>query len=239
MNIKLISISTIVALFVTGCAVGNRSLVRDNSYARTQNGALIGGVLGAIVGAAESKHKLKGALIGGAAGAAVGAGTGYLLDQQANEIADALGTGVSTDPLAALDPNRTIVVTKSDRYVKIMFRDSMMFAVNSDRLQPSARAKVIKVAQLLRRYPQTIAQVAGFTDSTGSYEYNLALSQRRAQAVANVIKSYGVSNRIYVKGCSYNKPLVPNKTPQQKALNRRVEIYLYNNPADAVDPCRQ
>jgi len=237
LKLKIISIATITALFISGCAINNQSLVRDDSNARTQNGALIGGVLGAIIGTTQSKNKLKGALIGGAAGAAVGAGTGYLLDQQANEIANALGTGVNNDPLAALDPSRSIVVSKGDKYVKVMFRDSMMFAVNSDQLQPSARNKVFKVAQLLRRYPKTIAQIAGFTDSTGSYSYNYQLSQKRAQAVANVINSYGVQNRIYVKGCSYNKPLVPNKTPAQKALNRRVEIYLYNNPADAINPC--
>ncbi len=238
MKVKILSIATVTALLFTGCSISNQSLVRDNSNSRTQNGALIGGVLGAIVGATQSKHKLKGALIGGAAGAAVGAGTGYLLDQQANEIAEALGTGVNNDPLAALDPSRTIIVSKGDKYVKIMFRDSMMFSVNSDQLQPTARGKVAKVAQLLRKYPKTIAQVAGFTDSTGSYSYNLQLSQRRAQAVANVIKAYGATNRIYAKGCSYNKPIVPNKTPAQKALNRRVEIYLYNDPRDAVNPCR-
>ena len=237
MKLKVISIATIAALLISGCAISNRNLVRDDSYARTQNGALIGGVVGAVIGATESKNKLKGALIGGAAGAAVGAGAGYLLDRQANEVAEALGTGVNNDPLAALDPNRTIVVSKGDKYVKIMFRDSMMFAVNSDQLQPSAREKVLRLATLLRRYPRTIVQIAGFTDSTGSYEYNYQLSQRRAQAVANVIRSYGVTNPIYVKGCSYNKPLVPNKTEAQRALNRRVEIYLYNDPRYVINPC--
>jgi outer membrane protein OmpA-like peptidoglycan-associated protein len=239
LKLKLLSITTVIALLTSGCSVGSQSLVPDNSNTRTQNGALIGGLLGAVVGASQSHNKLKGALIGGAAGAAVGAGTGYLLDQQANEIANALGTGVNNDPLAALDPSKSIIVSKGNNYVKIMFRDSMMFAVNSDQLQPNARNQVLKIAQLLKRYPQTSAQIAGFTDSTGSYQYNLALSNRRAQSVARVIRSYGVSNPIYAKGCSYNKPLVPNKTPQQKALNRRVEIYLYNNPADAIDPCRQ
>jgi len=236
-KLKAISLVTIIALSISGCAINNKTLVRDNSYSRTQNGSLIGGLLGAAIGASQSKNKLKGALIGGAAGAAVGAGAGYLLDQQANEIANALGTGVNNDPLAALDPTRSIIVSKGEKYVKVMFRDSMMFAVNSDNLQPSARNKVAKIAQLLRRYPQTTAQVAGFTDSTGSYQYNLELSKRRANAVANVIRSYGATNRVYTVGCSYNKPLVPNKTPSQKALNRRVEIYLYNNPADAINPC--
>jgi outer membrane protein OmpA-like peptidoglycan-associated protein len=238
LKIKVLALSAAAALFMNSCAVGNQSLVRDDSHARTQNGALIGGVLGAVVGATQSKNKLRGALVGGAAGAAVGAGTGYLLDQQANEVANALGTGLNNDPLAALDPSHSIVISKGDRYVKIMFRDSMMFPVNSDHLRESALIKVSKLATVLQRYPRTIVQVAGFTDSQGSYSYNYNLSVKRAQSVANVMKSYGVRNRIYVKGCSYNKPLVPNKTAAQRALNRRVEVYLYNSPSDAVDACR-
>jgi len=238
LKLKILALVATSALLMNSCALNNRSLVKDDSYARTQNGALIGGVLGAIVGVSQSKHKLRGALVGGAAGAAVGAGAGYLLDQQANEVANALGTGLNNDPLAALDPNHTIVVSKGDKYVKIMFRDSMMFPFNSDKLRSSAQAKVSKLAMVLRRYPQTIVQVAGFTDSKGSYSYNYNLSLRRAQSVANLLKAYGARNRIYVKGCSYNKPLVPNKTPEQRALNRRVEVYLYNNPSDAFDVCR-
>lgn len=238
MKIKVLAVAAATAMFMNSCSVGSQSLVRDNSNARTQNGALIGGVLGAIVGVSQSKHKLKGALLGGAAGAAVGAGAGYLLDQQANEVADALGTGLNNDPLAALDPSRSIIVSKGDRYVKIMFRDAMMFAVNSDQPRRSAATKVSKLAMVLQKYPQTIVQVAGFTDSQGSYSYNYNLSARRASTVANLIKSYGARNRIYTKGCSYNKPLVPNKTPAQRALNRRVEVYLYNDPRDAVNACR-
>ncbi len=238
MKFKIIALSSALAVLFSGCAMTQGGLVKDNSMDRTKTGALIGAVTGAIIGAGTSKHhKARGALLGGLAGAAVGGGTGYLLDQQANEIAEALGTGVNNDPLAPLDPNKTIIVSKGDNYVKIMFRDSMMFAFNSDRLQPSARDKVIKVAMLLQKYPQTIAQVAGFTDSKGSYQYNYNLSLRRAQAVVDTMKSFGIRNRIYVKGCSYNKPLVPNKTEAQRALNRRVEIYLYNNPNAMVNPC--
>ena len=238
MKLRFFAIAAVSALLMNSCALQNQSLVRDNSNARTKNGALIGGLVGAFIGASKSKNKLKGAVIGGTAGAVVGAGTGYILDQQANEVADALGTGLSTDPLAAIDPSRSIVVTKSDKFVKIMFRDAMMFPFNSDKLRPSAQLKVSKLAAVLQRYPKTVVQVAGFTDSKGSYSYNYNLSVRRAQSVANVLKSFGLHNRIYVKGCSYNKPLVPNKTEQQRALNRRVEVYLYNNPSDAVDVCR-
>ena len=236
-KIKIVSLLTATAFFMSGCVLSQPTLVKDNSNTRTKNGAVIGALAGAVLGATKSKHKLKGALLGAAAGAAVGGGVGYLLDQQANEVAEALGTGVDGDPLAAVDPNKSIVVSKGDRYVKIMFRDSMMFAFNSDQLQPSAKVKVEKLGRVISRYPKTIVQIAGFTDSKGSYEYNKKLSLKRAQNVANVLKSHHVPNRIYVKGCSFNKPLVPNKTEAQRALNRRVEVYLYNNPADAVDPC--
>lgn len=232
---------TAASLLVTSCTnpfTPKPTLVKDTSYSRTQRGALLGAVAGAVIGATTSKkHKFKDALIGAAAGAAVGGGVGYLLDKQANEIAEALGTGVSKDPLAALDPNRDIVVSKTDRYVKIMFRSSMMFPFDSAELTPEARQKVAKVAELLKRYPDTIVQVAGFTDSKGSYEYNYQLSLKRAQSVANFLRAQGARNKIFVKGCSYNKPLVPNKTEAQRALNRRVEIFLYNRPQDAVDPC--
>jgi outer membrane protein OmpA-like peptidoglycan-associated protein len=235
--VSKISLFTATALLFSGCVLSTPTLVKDNSYNRTKNGAAIGALAGAVIGAAKSKHALKGALLGAAAGAAVGGGVGYMLDKQANEVAEALGTGVDGDPLAAVDPSKSIVVSKGDKYVKVMFRDSMMFAFNSDSLQPSAKIKVEKLGRVISRYPKTIVQIAGFTDSKGSFEYNQNLSTRRAQNVANVLKSHNVPNQIYVKGCSYNKPLVPNNSDANRALNRRVEVYLYNNPADAVDPC--
>ncbi|MBT8343154.1 MAG: OmpA family protein, partial [Sulfurovum sp.] len=149
--------------------------------------------------------------------------------------ARALGTGVSNDPLAALDPNRDIIVSKTTSYVKIMFRDRMMFATASSRLQPSARAKVQKVGQVLANYPQTVVGVAGFTDNVGSYSYNLDLSKRRASSVSNLL---AVNGRPFTKGCSYNKAIVPNDSARNRALNRRVEVYLYADRNRMTDPCR-
>ena len=236
-SIRFISLISAVAI-LGGCTGIEQTLVPDNSYSRTKKGALVGALTGAVVGAASSKNQLEGALVGAAAGAAVGGGVGYLLDKQANEVAQALGTRVNNDPLALVDPNQTLVVSRGDRYVKIMFRDKMMFAVNSDNLQASAKNKVNRLANLLIRYPKTIVQVAGFTDSTGTYAYNQALSEKRARTVARTLQDNGIDNPIMVKGCSYNKPLVPNKTATDRALNRRVEIYLYNSRNDIIDPCR-
>jgi len=221
-----------VAAFMLGGCYNQPGLTEDGSYNRTKTGALLGAIAGAVTGYnTKGKHKNRRAAIGALAGAAIGGGAGYLLDRQANEIARALGTGVDNDPLAALDPNKTIIVSKTDNYVKLMFRDSMMFATGSSKLQSHARNKVNIVANLLRNYPQTIVGSAGFTDNRGSYAYNQKLSKKRALSVASLLGG------AHTKGCSYSKAIAPNNTAANRALNRRVEVYLYQDRNVMSDPC--
>ncbi len=232
---KSIIAASVTAFILAGC-YNQPGLVEDDSYNRTKTGAVLGAITGAVIGYnTKGQHKNRRAALGALAGAALGGGAGYLLDKQANEVARALGTGVSTDPLAAVDPRRDIIVTKHPNYVKILFRDNMMFATGSSKLRPSARYKVQKLAQVLRQYPQTIVGVAGFTDNRGSYAYNQRLSEARARTVANLLAVNGYPR---IKGCSYNKPLAPNDSPENRALNRRVEVYLYADPNNMSDPCR-
>lgn len=232
--LKPILASTMAAFMLGGC-YNQPGLVQDESYDRTKTGAATGALAGAMIGYNAGNRDAKSAIVGGLLGAAVGGGIGYSMDNQANEIARALGTGVNNDPLAALDPNNDIIVSKTPTYVKIMFRDPMMFATDSNVLQHRAKAKVQKVGQLLANYPQTIVGVAGFTDNEGSYDYNQALSQRRANTVGDLL---AVNGRPLVKGCSYDKAIAPNNSSQNKALNRRVEVYLYANRNNMSDPCR-
>jgi len=231
---KSIIAGTLATFILAGC-YNEPGLVEDTSYDRTKTGALLGAIAGAAIGHNQGHHHGRNAVIGGLLGAAAGGAIGYSLDKQANEVANALGTGVNNDPLAALDPNHSIVVSKHPGYVKIMFRDKMMFATNSSKLQPHVKAKVAKVAQLLKRYPQTIVAVAGFTDNQGSYEYNQQLSNKRAKSVANML---AVNGYPATKGCSENAPIVPNDTSAHRALNRRVEVYLFANQNVMIDPCR-
>jgi len=236
MNLNKSLIASTVAIFMLAGCYNQPGLVQDNTYNRTKTGAATGAIAGALLGYnTKGHHKGRRALIGGLLGAAAGGAVGYSLDQQANEVARALGTGVNNDPLAALNPNNSIVVSKHPTYVKIMVRDRMMFATNSATLQPSARNKIGSIGQLLGNYPQTVVGVAGFTDNTGSYQYNKELSQRRAQTVGNLLSRNG---RPFTKGCSYDKAIVPNNSAQNKALNRRVEVYLYANRTNMSDPCR-
>ena len=203
---KPILAATVAAFMLGGC-YNQPGLVQDESYNRTKTGVATGALAGSVIGYNTGNHDAKSAVIGGLLGAALGGAVGYSMDQQANEVARALGTGVNNDPLAVLDPRRDIVVSKTSNYVKILFRDRMMFATGSSTLQSNARYKVQKVAQLLQNYPQTVVGVAGFTDNVGSYAYNLGLSQRRAATVSNML---AVNGRPYSNGCSYNKALVPN-----------------------------
>jgi len=231
---KTLIASSLAVFMLAGC-YNQPGLVEDGSYDRTKTGAATGAVAGAMIGYNTGKRDAKSAIIGGLLGAALGGAVGYSMDEQANTMARALGTGVNNDPLAALDPNNTIIVSKHPNYVKIMFRDRMMFATDSARLQPSARYKVQKVGQLLANYPQTVVGVAGFTDNTGGYDYNQRLSQRRADTVANLLT---INGRPYTKGCSFDKAIVPNNSARNRALNRRVEVYLYANQSNMTNPCR-
>jgi outer membrane protein OmpA-like peptidoglycan-associated protein len=229
--------SALAVLMLGGCV--NQGLVAEqDQYNRTKIGAIGGALAGAVLGASTGNHSGKRALIGAALGGVAGAAVGYSLDAQANAVAKALGTGVSNDPLAALDPNRDIIVTKTPQYVLITFRDNMMFAVNSATPQASAANKIAKVGQVLQKYPTTIVQVAGFTDNSGSYQYNQGLSDRRASNVASAFANSGASN-VNSIGCSYNAPIAPNTTAQNKSLNRRVEVYLYPNAQSQINPCQQ
>lgn len=229
-------ITSTVALFMLAGCYNQPGLVEDNTYNRTKTGIATGALAGALLGYnTKGHHKGRRALIGGLLGATAGGAIGYSLDEQANAVARALGTGVNNDPLATLDPNNTLLVSKTPTYVKIMFRDPMMFASDSAYLQGSAKHKVNRLAQLLRQYPQSVVGVAGFTDNTGGYAYNKSLSERRARTVANIL---AVNRYPKIKGCAYNKAIVPNNSARNKALNRRVEVYLYADAHYMSDPCQ-
>ncbi|AZV47048.1 thrombospondin [Nautilia sp. PV-1] len=88
-----------------------------------------------------------------------------------------------------------------------------------------------KVAEILKNNPSLKIEVAGYTDNIGSAEYNLKLSQKRAEAVKKILVNvYGINpQRIVAKGYGEAYPLVPNTTETNRALNRRVEIVNITN----------
>lgn len=238
MKIKLMISSVIAAAMISGCATGTGNATIDNNQKAiigTTLGALAGIALGNNVGGgSKSRNKVVGAVVG----AAIGGAIGYSLDKQAKEVADSLNTNVNNNPNAVLDPNQDLIVSNTDNYVKIMFRDAMMFETNSATPTMSASSKISKVTSVLEKYPNTLVQVTGHTDSRGSHSYNKTLSDKRASNVGNIIYNSGVQNQIFSKGCSFDKPVAPNDSASNMGLNRRVEVYLYPNQESVIDTCK-
>lgn len=241
-NQKIIALLSVCAISIAFSACSNSGLVADNSYTRTKVGAGIGAVAGGLIaykaskGEKGSKRRLNTAL-GALGGGVVGGGAGYALDVQANKIARALGTGVDNDPLAKIDPNKELIVSKTDNYVKIMFRNPKMFASGSSKLSAYTKENIAKVGRLLHEYPKTLVVIGGHTDNTGSASVNDSLSKARAVSFADALFESGIKNEQSLLGCSFNLPLADNDTAINRALNRRVEIFLYNDANKIKSPC--
>lgn len=179
-------------------------------------GAGLGAALGAGVGVLSSskKDRGKGALIGAAAGAALGGGAGYYMDVQEAKLRDKMqGTGVS--------------VTRSGDNIILNMPNNVTFDSNSATLKPAGANTLTGVAMVLKEYEKTAVNVLGYTDSTGSQDLNMRLSQQRADAVASALITQNVAaNRIRTSGMGPANPIASNSTAEGKAQNRRVEITL-------------
>lgn len=99
----------------------------------------------------------------------------------------------------------------------------VLFDTDKSVVKPEFNAEIEGVAKLLKEYPKATVEIQGHTDSRGSASYNGALSQRRADAIANVLtKNYGITaNRISSKGYGAAQPVADNKTAEGRAKNRR------------------
>ena len=191
---------------VTDPNTGERKVSR--TAIGTAGGAGLGYLLGDIIGGKTAR--IIGAGIGGAAGGVVG----YTMDQQIKELKEVTaGTGVE--------------VEQEGDYINLNLPNGVTFPVNSSEISPSFRNTLDGIAQSLVNYPDSLIDVYGFTDNTGTDAYNLQLSQQRAQAVANYLSYRGVpSSRIATKGFGEdpNYFVASNDTEEGRAMNRRVEI---------------
>ena len=101
----------------------------------------------------------------------------------------------------------------------------VLFQFDSADLQADAMAKLGEVVQAMKQQPTLEADVVGHADAQGTESYNLALSQRRAQAVSDYLATSGVAaSRINTKWHGESEPAFPNTTAEFRALNRRVEV---------------
>ncbi len=98
-----------------------------------------------------------------------------------------------------------------------------LFAVDSATVRTSTRSTIMKLADQLKANGANSVQVVGHTDSTGADSYNQTLSQRRAQAVADIISTHGLTIA-QVSGAGESAPIASNATREGRQANRRVEI---------------
>ena len=99
------------------------------------------------------------------------------------------------------------------------------FVTNSDKLLIESQGILTTVAETLKHHQQLQLEVAGHTDSTGDANYNLNLSQRRAEQVRLYLISQGINeNRLSAQGYGEKLPIIDNTSAENRAMNRRVEL---------------
>lgn len=220
---KLLKIS-FIALICSAMLIGETAC---SSMTNTGKGALIGGggggALGAGIGALIGGGK--GAGIGSAIGAAVGAGAGALIgnkmDKQQKELQQQLANQAKVEQTT--DQNGL-------QAIKVTFDGGILFPTGKYTLNSQAKADLTRFATSLKNNPDTNVQIYGFTDNTGSFAVNEKLSGERADAVLSYLANQGVSaTRLSAQGVPMADYVASNDTPEGRAQNRRVEIYITAN----------
>jgi len=217
MNIKALGrISVLAGILVV--AAGCETLDPYTQESKTSNatkGALIGAAAGAVVGLMsgdDAVERRQHAMIGAGIGALAGGLVGNYMDRQEAELrAELEGTGVS-------------VVRNGDN-ITLNMPGNVTFATNSSDLNPAFFSVLNSVGKVLNEFDQTVVEVAGHTDSTGSQIHNQGLSERRAGSVAQFLQSQGLSGqRLISVGMGENRPVADNGSSVGREANRRVEI---------------
>ncbi len=209
-----------VSACVTDPNTGERKVSRTAIGAG--GGALAGLLLGGLIGGGTGR--IIGAGIGGIAGGAVG----YTYDKQIKELKEqTAGSGVDVTP------------TDNGQAILVNLPEGVTFDVGSYTLKPQFRTTLDGIAQNLSQYPNSLIDVYGHTDSTGSDAFNQTLSENRARTVANYLSMQGVSAaRIRSQGLGETMPVADNATEEGRRRNRRVEIKIVPISQEQVQAAR-
>ena len=210
---RILALTTLMVI-VTGCSTLD-PYTREEKTSSATKGALIGAGIGAVVGLIsgdDAVDRRQRALIGAGVGALAGGAVGYYMDRQEARLrAELEGTGVS--------------VTRIGDNITLNMPGNVTFATDSSNLSPAFFDVLNSVGKVLDEFDQTVVEVAGHTDSTGSEQYNQALSERRATSVSSYMQGRGVmEERLITVGMGELRAVADNGTAVGRQANRRVEI---------------
>lgn len=219
--LKKVALVALAATYLSACTTTD-PYTGEQKVSNTAGGAAIGAGMGAVAGLLIGNNPVQrrnAALIGAGVGALAGGAIGNYMDNQESELrAQLQGTGVSVSRVG-------------DRIVLNM-PSNVTFATDRDQVIPPFYPTLDSVAIVLRKFDKTLIDVDGHTDSVGNAGYNMDLSNRRANSVANYLASRGVDQRrMSAMGYGLERPIASNATEMGRAQNRRVEI--------AISPLKQ
>lgn len=204
MKKTMILIATVAMIFSSCKSLNN-----------TQKGTGIGAVAGGVAGGLIFKNTAAGAIIGAAVGGAAGYAIGRHMDKQAEAIKKAI-------------PDAE--VTRVGEGIEMTFNSALLFKINSAELSADAKTDLDKLSGVFLEYPETNILVEGHTDDTGSDEFNMQLSEKRAKAVSGYLTAKGIdAGRFSVKWYGETQPKYPNDSEGNRVKNRRVELAIFAN----------
>jgi outer membrane protein OmpA-like peptidoglycan-associated protein len=187
-------------LLLLGCKSANK----------TQKGTAIGAAGGAVIGGLIAKNSVVGALIGAAVGGTAGYLIGKDMDKQAKELKQAV-------------PNAE--VERVGEGINMTFNSGLLFKINSAELSDGAKAELSSVSGVFKKYDDTNILLEGHTDDTGSDDFNMQLSKKRAESVSAFLVGQGVpKSRLIEKWYGETQPKFVNDSDSNRVKNRRVEI---------------
>jgi outer membrane protein OmpA-like peptidoglycan-associated protein len=216
---KLLIIITIASLSVLSACQTYDPYTGEQKTSNAAKGAGIGAGVGAVLAYLtnrneSSKKRQKRMLQAAGIGAIAGGGIGYYMDTQEAKLRKTLrNTGVS--------------VERDGDNINLVMPGNITFVTAGHDLSGDFHAVLDSVILVLQEFDKTIIVVSGHTDSKGSVDYNQALSERRADSVAEYLLDKGVVvARLETIGFGEGNPIADNATAEGRSLNRRVELSL-------------
>ncbi len=209
----LIASSVLISSVLLNACTTIDPYTREEKTSNAVKGTAIGAVSGAVIGVLAGDNR-KSALIGAGVGALAGGGIGYYMDVQEAKLRQELeATGVS--------------VTRSGNSIILNMPGNVTFNTASSNISADFYSVLNSISLVFNEYEKTYIDIYGHTDSVGDSNYNMGLSQRRADAVSRYIQTRGVlTQRLLTRGMGEDYPVASNNTAEGRAQNRRVEIKL-------------